>query len=336
MIEMGKCSFGVTFLQNLEDSARWARFAEEKGFDFLLLADSPVVSDVYINLTLCAMNTSRIKLGTGVLTPLTRHPATNTGSMMTLNELSKGRAILGIGTGYTSAKMLGLKPASIARMRRTVKLMRELIHGAKEADFDGQKVQFPVEFKAEPKVPIWVVARGPRMMQLAGEVGDGAMIFAGVSPNLIQFALDNVRKGAKAAGRDPDRVEIIWHGATSISPTRERALADVKPWVSSLPHAFASASLEGMPQEVVDAAGLVKTSYDYGRYLQKDVEYDDETLLKLADNFSLWGTPDDLVEKIKRIEAMGISKFDLAMYSPKLDKRQFMEDFSAKVSPHFA
>ena len=107
-----------------------AQRAEQLGFDYLWVADSSLHGrDVYSYLTLAALDTTRIQLGTGVTHPLTRHPAINVNSIATIHEISGGRAVLGIGAGDRPVLELGLKPGKRQSIEQMVTLSRRLLAG---------------------------------------------------------------------------------------------------------------------------------------------------------------------------------------------------------------
>jgi len=126
---------GIVPNQPLEEFLNWVPFAEELGFEGVWVADSQsVFRDAFIALTLFASHTEKMKLATGVTNPVTRHPAVLANSFATLDEISGGRAVLGIGVGESAVQTLGLKPAGLKRLRaalerrehRQVELREEL------------------------------------------------------------------------------------------------------------------------------------------------------------------------------------------------------------------
>ena len=165
--------FSLT-LQGQHDPAElfaMARAAEEAGMWGLWLTDSSLHSrDCYAQLGALAVRTERLRLGTAVTHPITRHPAIAAIAMATVDELSGGRAVLGVGAGDRPVRELGARPARVAEVRDMIALCRELLLGG-DVRRDGR---FPVaghlRVPVRPDLPIWVAASGPRMLGLAGEL----------------------------------------------------------------------------------------------------------------------------------------------------------------------
>ena len=123
--------FGVTmFPNNLEDVASQTRLAEEMGFDYVGIADSQSLArELYVTLSVVAMSTERVMLGPTVSNPLTRHPAVASSAIASVNELSGGRAFLGIGSGDSAVLNLGLRPARLAELHHYIQSAREMLAG---------------------------------------------------------------------------------------------------------------------------------------------------------------------------------------------------------------
>ena len=168
-----------------------------------------------------------------VTNPLTRHSLVTACSILSLDDFSDGRAMLGIGSGDSAMRTLGLDPADVQgthgarrnRLRETVALVRAICAG--EAVTLGGKT-FQLERPAR-RVPIYIAATGPRMLELAGEIADGVIIQVGVHPACIEHALGLIRKGAAKAGRDPNAIEIVHSTFTSIADDRRLAIDRARP-----------------------------------------------------------------------------------------------------------
>jgi 5,10-methylenetetrahydromethanopterin reductase len=173
-----------------------------------------------------ALNTKKIKMGTGVASMYIRNPAMMASQIATVDEISGGRAVLGIGAGdKTLATLLGVvrrKPVSY--WREYVTIIRKLLTG-EEVVFKGEFFNFnkaKLEFKPKHKIPIWLGARGPKMLQMGGAIADGVLIDCS-NPKDIEWSVKMVRKGAKDAGRNPDEVELGTYTIFSTSPKDPKA-----------------------------------------------------------------------------------------------------------------
>src|SRR5438034_1869519 len=140
---MARLSFGVCFAPDPPPS-RWVdltKLAEAQGFEYAWLFDSHVLwQEVYPIFTLMAANTRRIKMGPCVTNPVTRDPTVTASALATLNEVSGGRMVMGIGRGDSARRVIGKTPVTVDRMEWACRLIRDLAAG-REVDFQGTKLQ---------------------------------------------------------------------------------------------------------------------------------------------------------------------------------------------------
>jgi 5,10-methylenetetrahydromethanopterin reductase len=201
------------------------RRAETLGWDAALQPDSQLRRrDTYVLLAAAARATDRITLGPLLANPVNRHPTVTASSIATIDELAPGRVLLGWGVGDTAVRLAGLKPARVAELEASTRLMRALL--------DGEAVEVgaarPARLPHHRPVPIWIAAGGPKTLRMAGGVADGVFIRVGTHPANIATAVDAIRAGAKDAGRDPARVRLgaIFH--TVLVDDQARALTMAK------------------------------------------------------------------------------------------------------------
>jgi len=190
-----------------------ARLAESCGYDHLWLADERFFREVYASLALCAARTARIRLGPCVTDPYSRHPALTAMAIATLDELSDGRAVLGLGAGISGFAELGVRRDRPARaIRETATLVRRLLAG-ETVDVSGEVVRFHagrLDFTpARPGVPIYVASNGPLGQRAAGAVADGAIMEGCGAPSEAQALAAEVGRGAAETGRAPTSVELV-------------------------------------------------------------------------------------------------------------------------------
>jgi 5,10-methylenetetrahydromethanopterin reductase len=189
---------------------------EGLGYDNLWLTDSSLhARNSYAYLTLAATRTSTLQLGTAVTNPLTRHPAITAAAAATVDEISDGRMVLGIGAGDRPLLALGMEPAKLASVRGAIDAIRALWAGetvsAQDAAFtlDGAHMRFATR----PNIPVYISASGPKMLELAGEIADGVIVLVGLFSDGLAWAIDHVERGAKAAGRPRPHVAVFAYGA---------------------------------------------------------------------------------------------------------------------------
>jgi 5,10-methylenetetrahydromethanopterin reductase len=217
-----------------QDTAIYAREVEAAGFDFMWMPDTPLLAgrwrDVYMHLGAAALATSKIRLGPGVTNPLTRHPLTTASTIATLDDASEGRADLVVGTGYSSAYIIGRKAATLADMSDSVALWRSLYSGA-PTELGGLQVTLDPPY---PGLPIIIAATGPKMLALAGRIADGVLIHVGAAPGAVAWALEHLEAGIAEAVRAPGDVQRIVVLTACIDEDRDRAIEQMRPCAAGL------------------------------------------------------------------------------------------------------
>ncbi len=244
------------------------RYAEDKGFDAVWQADSRLVRDAVVPMAAFGATTQRIKIGSGVIDCWTRNPARLASTFSTLDDLAPGRYICGLGAWWDPlAAKVGierLKPLTV--MREIVTVVRALLNN-ETVTFDGYYVHLDgveldyVYQERRPKdVPIYIGATGMQMMELTGEIADGAVLNYLVPPSYNIGALQALARGAAKAGRtidDIDRPQLV---VCSVDRDRKHALDNarllVTQYLGQQPHIMKAS---GVPQELLDEIGAVLT-----------------------------------------------------------------------------
>ena len=200
---------------------------EAAGFEGAGILDSQVISrDSFVTLGQAAAHTSRLTLFPAVTNPFTRHASVLAGAIQTVEELAPGRVKFVIGTGYTSASTIGRKAATLAEMRACIGTVKTLLAG-KTADFDGTPGR--LAFSSGRRIPVIVAASGPKAIEVAGEVADGALLLVGFNRGIVEAALEHLERGAKRSGRKLDDLEIIWAVRTGTAKTTAEARRLARP-----------------------------------------------------------------------------------------------------------
>jgi 5,10-methylenetetrahydromethanopterin reductase len=200
--------FGICMAPKIDD---WQliKYAEDLGFDRAWVPDSQMIwSDCYAVMALAAQNTSRIQLGTGVAIPGTRIAPVTAHSIASINQIAPGRVFLGIGTGHTAMRVMGMEPMRIRDFREYLRIVRTLLRG-EEVDYTFNDRTRAIQFlhqdlrfvNLENPIPIYVAANGPRALRTAGEFGDGLISAFNERPEVLQYHLSLVQEGAAKADR---------------------------------------------------------------------------------------------------------------------------------------
>jgi 5,10-methylenetetrahydromethanopterin reductase len=310
-------SFGALYGDAAEVAALGAE-AEAAGVDALWVPDSPMLyRDPYVTLGVLAGRTRRVALGTLATNPATRHPAVTANAILTVQELSGGRARLGIATGDSAVRRLGGAPAPVAELERAVGAIRALLRGAPAPDDAGA---FRVRFAGgAPPPPVYVVASGGRALEAAGKVADGVVLNVGVHPAVVGAALARVHGGARAAGRVPAELDVIVFAFCAAAPDRATARGRLKPsvsWFCQRVPALADAA--GLPLAPSVRAALGRFEADYARYdlvhaagwaqAMRDAAFLPDAYV---DAFALGGAPADVAAQLRALAGLGIREVAL-------------------------
>lgn len=300
--------FGIEFVPSdpALKIAYYAKLAEQQGFDHVWVTDHYNNRDVYSTLTVLALNTNSIKLGSGVTNSYTRNPAITASSIASISEISGGRAVLGLGPGDKATfDAMGIswnKP--LATTKEAIEAIRAFLAGQK-VSMDGEMVKFggaKLAFKVG-NVPIYMGAQGPKMLELSGEIADGVLINAS-HPKDFEVAVEQIQKGAKKAGRDPSKVDITAYACFSIDKDPAKAVNAAKVVVAFIVAGSPDLVLErhGIPVEAKAQIGGAIAKGDFGALMGGLVSP------KMIEAFSICGTPEDCMTRIKALEAIGVTQ----------------------------
>jgi 5,10-methylenetetrahydromethanopterin reductase len=215
-----------------QELIRLGVLAEQLGYSTFWYTDVRMLRECYIGLASVAMHTKRIRLATGVTDPYSRHPAITAASIATLDELSDGRAILGLGLGGAGFRELGItKTLPVAAMRESIEVIRGLLRGeqvslaGKVISLDQGRLQFP---SPRGRVPIYIATQGAQISRLAGALADGVLIANIVSPAALDFYLGQIANGAEQAGRSLRDLDIQLRWEICISEDEAAALRTMR------------------------------------------------------------------------------------------------------------
>jgi 5,10-methylenetetrahydromethanopterin reductase len=213
-----------------------ARLAEANGYTAVWVADERFYREVYSCLGQLAANTAEVLLGPCVTDPFARHPALTAMALATLDEISGGRAVLGIGAGISGFAELGIERRKPARaIREAIELIRALLRG-EIVDYRGEVVAFSrgrLSFRPpRPAIPVYVASNGPFGQRVAAEVADGVIMEACASAAEVSAFRDAVGDAARKAGRDPRAIRIIARLNTCVAADGRAAHDAVRPTVA--------------------------------------------------------------------------------------------------------
>ncbi|MGI5224359.1 LLM class flavin-dependent oxidoreductase [Actinoallomurus sp. CA-142502] len=203
----------------LREVADFIARCEDAGFNGVGVHDHHHTGrDVYVALALAAERTSRLTLYPATSNAVTRHPLVLAALSNSVAELAPGRFLLSLAPGFLSVERAGEPQARRAHLRETVRTVRFLLRG--ESTPLGAR-ETVLTHPVTPPPEVFVLAAGPRMLELAGEVADGVMMFVGLHPDAVRVAREHVATGARRAGRDPASIKEIFIVTTAVGPFEE-------------------------------------------------------------------------------------------------------------------
>jgi 5,10-methylenetetrahydromethanopterin reductase len=192
----------------LPEVAAFVARCENAGFDGVGIHDHPSSGrDAYLALALAAQQTQRLRLFPATSSPLVRHPLVLASLAHSLEEIAPGRALLTVAPGFISTRSIGQPRAGVAVMREAIRDLRRLLSGEPVAF--GQTSTKLRNLSATP-TPVYLLAAGPRMIELAGEVADGVVLFVGLHSASIRAAMRHLQEGANRTGRSLDGFPVIF------------------------------------------------------------------------------------------------------------------------------
>jgi len=257
---------------DLRDGLEYVKYAEKRGFEAVWQAESRLVRDAIVPMAAYAAVSDRIKVGSGVINNWTRNIGLLAATFLTLDDLAPDRVICGIGAWWDPlARNVGIQRRKpLTAMRETVQLLRQLLNMERvtyHGEFhhvDGIELDV-VHGRREPRnVPIMVGATGDKMMELTGEIADGAVLNYCVPPEYNDRAMELLDRGARKAGRtlgEIDRPQLV---VCSVDVDRERAVDTTRglltQYLAQQPHiAKASGVSPGVVAEIQSILGWPAT-----------------------------------------------------------------------------
>jgi 5,10-methylenetetrahydromethanopterin reductase len=292
----------------LEKILELAQRADEKGFWGVLMTEE-AGHNTLMALAAIAQRTRRVHVGSGICSVFTRSAAIYAMGANTLNTLSHGRAILGLSTSppfFVKHWHHARWEHPISRVRDYILIVRRILEGDGKLDYQGKAVEADDFIFACPrpaaKVPLWIGAIGPQMIELAGEVADGVLLSPLLSEEYLEFAVKHVKIGAERGKRDWREVEIAAPIITTVDPDGGKALEWGRSMLTyfSIVYYFNQLYLQSGHGEFHKKLGQLNK--DKG-YLAARDSVSDEIVRK----FSICGTPEDCRTRTQELRAAGLA-----------------------------
>ena len=326
--------FGITIKPDMpvERIVRLTRQAEAAGFEYGWIFDSHILwLEPYPLLTLMAANTRRMRLGTCVTNPAVRDISVTSSLFATLDLISGNRMDLGIGRGDSSRRVLGKKPVTVTHLEQAVRTFRELTRG-NETELDGRAARLSW---ATGSPPVWIAGYGPKVLELAGSIADGVILqFA--DADLISWCLGFVRKGAAAAGRDPQHVKVMAAAPVWVSHDLQLARERVRWFPALVSNHVVDLVSRYKPEELPSALTSYirnRSHYDYLHHCEVDSDNANFVSDEVTDRFCLVGPVEAHVKKLRVLARAGVTQFNVYLMCG--EEEQTLETYRKEVLPVF-
>ena len=314
-----------------------ARRAETYGFSHVWTFDSHILwEEPYVIYSKILDETRKVIVGPMVTNPATRDITVTASVFSTLNEMYGNRTVIGIGRGDSAVRVTNGKPVSVAELRQAVVDIKGLVNG-ESIEYNGNSLRLP--WAGASRTDVYVAAYGPKVLALAGEVGDG-FILQLADPSIAEWTIKAVRDAASAAGRNPDDIYICVAAPAYVTDGSPEALAHARDqlrWFGGMVGNHVADIVErygetgsGVPQALTDYIKERK-GYDYNQHGKAGNDHTDFVPDEIIDRFCIIGTPEEHLRRIEELEALGVHQF--AVYLQHDDKDATLTAYGEKIIP---
>src|SRR5215216_3419733 len=333
-------SFGVTVLPDppYQRLIELLQLAERHGFEYGWTYDSHVLwQESMPTMALTAAATDRIKLGHMVTNPGTREPTVVASAYATLQDISDGRMVMGIGRGDSARRYIGQQPVRVGPFEDALRMIKPFMNGEKVI-WNDTEIELSWVRPELPPIEMHVAGYGPKVLAIAGRVGDGVIIQL-ADPDIIQWTMATARRAAEEAGRDPAALKCIVSAPSHISDD----LADAREQVRWFP-----AMVSNHVQDLIDRYGSdgsvvpkvltdyieARTFYDYDQHSRVGAKHSEYVTNEICDRFCVLGNAEQAIAKLRELESIGVDQFNI--YLMTQGQEETLEAYGRRILPEFS
>jgi len=326
---------GTDGATSMSETVELAKQAEALGFHSFWLAEGYHSRSAVVRASLIAAGTRQIKIGLGILSPHIKHPALLAMDAASLDEVARGRVILGVGRVLNALRKHAIDSrGTLELVKESIEIIRGILT-SEQFQFHGNRfniVSPGSRLDLEPcgKIPVYVGATGPEMLRLAGQYADGVLFNYPCTPEFIRYAMLIIEEGLSRAGRKLDDLDIAAYLLISVDNDEEAAINAAKRFVAQklptrhsdmLRHAGVTAAEINAVRESIEKLGLMKAA----------ALIDDDVVRKVT----IAGTPDQVVQGLTRFLGTGL-KLPIAWEIIGADRRRSLDLLARAVLPKVA
>ncbi|MEM9972426.1 MAG: TIGR03842 family LLM class F420-dependent oxidoreductase [Pseudomonadota bacterium] len=328
--------FGITFKGVVDPDRAKAlvRLAEFSGFEYCWFYDSHILwRESYPAMAMCMEHTKTMRFGPCVTNPNTREWSAAASLFGSLALQSEGRFDIGVGRGDSAVRVMGRKPSTLARMDEFIDVVKALVHGEEQQYGEvPNPIQFP--WATGYELPVWVAAYGPKALNSAGRKGDG-LILQIAEPTICKWLGDQAVNAGKENGRDMSGYRIMSAAPAFFGPIEDAR--EACRWFPAMVGNHVADIVEKYGTDRDDIPPSLtayikdRKGYDYSKHGQSDNAYLDFITDEIIDGFCVLGTPDDHIAKLKTLEGVGITQFNI--YLDNGDEENIIAEYGKTVIP---
>jgi len=309
-----------------------AKKAEMFGFSHVWTFDSHILwQEPYVIFSQILAETRNVIVGPMVTNPATRDWTVTASTYATLNEMYGNRTVCGIGRGDSAVRVTNGKPTTLATLRESVHVIRELGCG-RAVDYNGSSIRFPWASKSE--LEVWVAAYGPKALALTGEVADG-FILQLADLSIAEWTIKAVRDAAKAAGRDPMSIKICVAAPAYVGDDIPY-MRDQTRWFGGMVGNHVADIVErygensSVPKALTDYIKN-RQGYDYNEHGRAGNSHTTFVPDEIIDRFCILGNTDEHIRRLTELKELGVEQF--AVYLQHDGKEETLEAYGEKIIP---
>ncbi len=309
-----------------------AKRAETHGFSHVWTFDSHILwEEPYVIYSQILAETRNIVVGPMVTNPATRDWTVTASTYATLNEMFGNRTVCGIGRGDSAVRVTNGKPTTLATMRESIHVIRELACG-RGVDYNGSTITLPWASKSE--LEMWGAGYGPKALKLIGETCDG-FILQLADPSIVEWTIGAVRAAATDAGRDPDDITMCVAAPAYVGDDLPH-LRDQVRWFGGMVGNHVADIVERYGDDAPVPAALTeyiknRKGYDYNQHGSASSEHVDFVPDEVIDRFCILGPVEDHLARLDELKALGVDQF--AIYLQHDGKDHTLAEYGEKIIP---
>jgi len=329
-------------LQTTPPSARvvdLAKKAEAYGFTHVWTFDSHILwQEPFPIFAQILAETRNVIVGPMVTNPATRDWTVTASLFATLNEMYGNRTVIGIGRGDSAVRVTNGKPTTLATLRESIHVIRELANG-RSVNYKDSELRLP--WAGKSRAEVWVAAYGPKALALTGEVGDG-FILQLADPSITEWTIKAVRDAAAAVGRDPKSVKICVAAPAYVTDGSEASMAhglEQCRWFGGMVGNHVADIVERYGDSAPVPKALTdyikgRQGYDYNEHGKAGNSHTNFVPDEIIDRFCIVGPVEAHVKRLNELRDMGVDQF--SVYLQHDAKDETLRAYGEKVIPAIA